>query len=263
MLTHLDIPLAEYHADTEHASNSRLRSFRERGAAYYNARYIARTLPDTKPTAAMVLGSAFEDLVQRPDEWPSLYAVKPDDHDGRTVDGKAWTKANAARAQVSADDGARLQRMADRAWDLLACGEGPQGTMLVQPSFRATVEGVKCQARPDWIVGDAVLDLKSTDSINDVDRSIATYGYHTQCMLAHACMHGDIEAAGRPSWLLFVEKQEPHRGVLVELDLSWLAIASATLGRDLALLRQCQASGEWPLVWSKTIVSSAPPWVTV
>lgn len=259
----------EYHTDPDYTSHSRLRDFRSRGAQYYYLRHVARTLPADPPSKAMIIGQALEDLVQRADDFGQTYVVRPEGMDGRTKEGKAWAAENAGRTVIAADDAVMLNAMAERVSSLLDRHCPDWHGWQQQATLRCDdLSGVKVQARPDWLTADGMIyDLKTCENLDDIlsGKSIANYGYHTQLLLVDAVRRGamiDQYPSEYPrARLVCVEKQEPHRAALVELDPLWWQKARWWLVEALDDLQECQASGVWPLVPSEMVTVIPPAWL--
>lgn len=254
----------EYHNDPEYTSHSRLRDLRSRGARYYHDRHVARTLAPDPPSKAMILGQALEDLIQRPADFPATYAVRPEGLDGRTKEGKAWAEQHAGKNIIAASDGDTLSTMAARVEDLLDRQRPGWRQWRQQATLRAELRGVKVQARPDWLDAEGIdYNLKSCESLDDLTggRSIANFGYHTQAHLVASCLSCSLDAPPREARLVAVERQAPHRAVLVKLSPAWWPSAQTWLAQSLDLLRECQTTGQWPLVWSESLDVEPPSWM--
>lgn len=265
-----DISIADYHA-SEFVSNSKIAVFARQGALAYYDRYVSRTEPAPAPSAAMVFGQAFEDLVQTPDLWPDLYTVKPAVLKMTTKEGKAWRDAQT-RVVIDQDDHDAMVRMGEaiaqnRSARELTCAAQTQATV------RGAFPGLPgLQARPDWYSagGSAVsewrpyvADLKTTSRFEALasGRGVYDYRYHVQAAIA--CHLLAEECGHRPTaYLIACETVAPYRCQVIEMSQSWIQLGWRTANRDLAALGECYRTGVWPRVEREIVtLGDVPRWM--
>lgn len=128
-------------------------------------------------TASLSMGRAVHLAVLEPGRFDAACAVKPDDHDGRTKEGKAWSKAQEGRHVV------------DRV--VLQCRDSvlthPEAMRLLEGcAVEQTIQwtdadtGAPCKARLDAVRRDWCIDLKTTSSLKWFHRDADKYLYHGQ-----------------------------------------------------------------------------------
>lgn len=252
-----DISNTEYHAHPA-LSASGLKALAQSPAHYQASRQYREETP------AMRLGSAFHCAVLEPERFDTEYASA--DFDRRTKSGKARAAELEASKTLllSRDDFDAVQRMRDAifahrtASELLQTRGG-----VAESSWFATVDGVECKCRPDWLLmGDSIIvDLKSTLNANpkDFGRTVFNFGYHLQ-----ACHYLRVLQAAevRAERFVFVacEKAAPF-GVSVHiLDDAAMELGYTQHNRLLDLYRHCLAVNEWPGYGDEIFVTSLPAW---
>lgn len=207
-------------------------------------------------TPALNLGSAAHEWLLEAGTFSLRYLVKPEGYDGRL---KKWaeTKAEieAAEAEgyriLSHADYKTVKAMRDALYASLlaraAFQRGRPETSLfwIDPSY-----GIWCRCRPDYLPheGRIFADYKTCESVRDDDlqRSIARYGYHQQ-----AAWYADgIRALGIADdpimVFVFQEKSPPHLVRCVSIAGEALARGRTLNSRAKAIFARCLETGEWP-----------------
>lgn len=263
-----NINIDDYHANPA-VSHSKLEAFRRKGAWYYWARFIDKSVagPDS---ASLLLGRAFDTLVfEGPSGFDAQYIVTPANHDGRTKDGKAY-KAQAeasGKAIIKHDDYKRFDRMLDNitqntaAMALLAQGKA-QVTLRCSPKMLP----FEAQSRPDWLhiddAGSYGLDLKTVDDLDRFPKSVVDFGAYRQAALCDLiCDANDIQLTKH--WLLAVERSEPHRVKVFELSPNYIHIGFDEVTKELERLADHYDSDTWPLVDVESEVLEPPNWLAI
>ncbi len=263
----LGMPAEEYHA-TPAMSASGLKLMRQSPAHYFGKQLDARR-PVGSPTPAMVNGTLVHCCIFEPSEVEKRYIVKPEDHDGRTTAGKAWTaEAKASGREVveaAALASAKAQAAALRALPdvaaLLADGVGESSAIWIDEET-----GELCKCRPDWTfpAGDGVilLDGKTTRdaSPEGFGRAIWTYAYHLQ---AAWYSDGYERATGkRVHGFVFgaVESEWPHAAAAYMLGDDVLEAARRESRRLLRLYAECKRTGHWPGYAAGINLINLPKW---
>jgi exodeoxyribonuclease VIII len=221
------------------------------------AHFYGRNLdPDRPPPAtveAFALGTLFHTCLFEPDSVHLRYVVKPEGHDGRTKEGKAWLAENAGLEVVAADKMAAAWNMARSARTI------PDVSALMREGYAESsafwvdeATGELCKCRPDWTSpasdGVILLDGKSCQdaSVDGFARAIWNYGYHNQ-----AAWYSDgFECATgkRVHGFVFVavETTYPHVAAAYMLGDDLLDKARAENRRLLDLYAQCKRENKWP-----------------
>jgi len=257
---------ADYHAHPA-VSKSGL-DLIARSPLHYWARYIDPNRVPTEPTAAMRLGTAVHTLTLEADQFESRYVTAPN-VDRRTKAGKEawaeWEVEAAGRELITADDRATISRMAEAVW------RHPAAAMLLAlPGEAETTHmwtdattGVDCKCRPDWLTGNLIIDLKTTEdaSPRGFQRSVATYRYHCQ---ASWYLDGVQASTGtRPDQFIFicVEKKPPYAVGVYAADAEMIQIGAETAARDLEVYATCKAADAWPSYSDQIEPLSLPAWM--
>lgn len=196
---------AEYHA-SEAISKSGLDLIEKSPAHYF---YREKT-----KTKAMVIGSAFHDLVLLPHLFNEHYAIKPNGLSLASKEGKAWKVQNENKEMLSQDEFEQINAMKESilthhsASKLLQSGK-PEVSIFWQDHET----GLDCRCRPDFITSNNIIvDLKTTTdaSPSGFAKSVANFRYHVQDAYYS---NGYYEAfRHQPKGFVFiaVEKEPPY-----------------------------------------------------
>ena len=118
-------------------------------------------------------------------------------------------------------------------------------------SARASLEGVDCQIRLDWLRGDGIaVDLKTVDDITHFEADARRFGYLHQfafyCDIARAAGGVPIEIIA-----IVLEKREPFRAGVWNFPPDVLAPYSAQNREAIKTLRRCRETNRWPTGYEK------------
>ena len=260
---HMDLTNEAYH---EHpaVSKSHLDQV-AKSPRHYWCRYLdpQRVIPE--PTPAMILGTALHTAVLEPHLWDEQFAVPPQAFDRRTKVGKDLAAAFAAEAAgktvLTPDDADRIRRMAD------AVHAHPAASFLLElpgtreASYFWTDEdtGLECKCRPDWHSADRrlLVDVKTTEdaSLRGFQKSVANYRYHVQ-----SAWYQRPFPEAEQFLFVAVEKQPPHLVAVYAATPAMVAAGERVAARDLAVLAQCRAAGEWPGYGDEIQMLDLPGW---
>lgn len=169
------------------------------------------------PSTAFRVGSAAHEYLLEGETWPQRHFVLPEDHNGRTKDGKALVaEAEAEGLRVITHEQFETVKAMREALlrDPLARAALENGQAERSLYWRDEEFGIWRRARPDWLptVGRFIVDYKTTDDPNpdEIERDIKAYGYHLQAdwYLAGNNALELIEAA--IFIFLFQGKKPPH-----------------------------------------------------
>ena len=240
----------EYHADTSAISASGLKLFL-RSPAHYYAAYLDPNRVERQPTLAMRIGTATHCAILEPSRFNDEYAVIPDSIDRRTKEGKqAYADLLATGAElVTSDDMARIMNMACAFRDNTIARALFEMPHQVEQSIFATINGVACKCRPDFMTTDGllVMDVKTTSdaSPEGFGKSAWNLGYHIQAAFYRRVIS---EATGTTPDFIFgcVESEQPHLVAFYSTPPYLLEYADKLIDDALERFAECKKSGIWP-----------------
>jgi len=241
---------AEYHADTSAISASGLKLF-ARSPAHYYAAYLDPQRPERQPTAAMKLGTATHCAILEPERFNAEYVAMPEGIDRRTTAGKqAYADLLASGAEVlAADDMASVMNMACSFRDNDISRALFDRSHSVEQSIYATINGVSCKCRPDFITADRllVMDVKTTKDASPeaFGKSAWNLGYHVQAAFYRRVIGA---ATGTTPDFIFgcVESESPHLVAYYSVPQYLLDYADGLIDTLLERYAECLAADLWP-----------------
>jgi hypothetical protein len=221
-----------------------------------------------KQTPAMWFGSLLHSYVLETAKCLDRVAVLPDFGDCRLKMHReardAWREENANKMHIEVEDWDRCRRMGD------AVHKHPIASALLAKAVTEvtaywvdeTTE-IQCKARMDGVVDRRfILDLKSTEdaSPEGFAKSTANYRYHVQDAFYSDGLAAITGAAPRGFVFIAVEKSEPYAVATYQLDEQARDRGRELYRRDLATLKRCFDSDEWPAYGTSTMALSLPAW---
>lgn len=229
-----------------------------------------------KKRQSFVDGQAFEDKLVEPHEFDKRYAIKPYGMTFSTKAGKEF-RAKALAEGKSIITEAYYDHMMEM---VTAIQENDFACELLhacrkQPTIYVDYPGVPgLQARPDYFNPDGLpctdmlpytLDLKTTIALQRLTSGQATgeNGYHRQGGIGCEALrrHDPRRFEQVIVYLLAVEKNNPHRVQVVELDHdSWIVPGWKWAEEQLERLAMYYARGEWPRTEEEYVKSYGKPW---
>lgn len=228
--------------------------------------YLYRNRPRQEQTRAMLIGSAFHTKTLEPHVFNDLFAVTPA-IDGRTKEGKLayaeFLKEHRGKDHLIPGDAAQIEAMAaavkghTTAASLLEDGEAENSIFHIDEHT-----GELIKVRPDWMVEDLLVDLKSTEDASPeaFARSCWNYRYYVQ-----AAFYLDVanERLGFNRFTSFVfiacEKSPPHQVAVYVADQQMVEAGRAEYRRCLNLYHQCRVTDTWPGINEGRIVPIGLP----
>lgn len=112
--------------------------------------------------------------------------------------------------------------------------------------LRCTYNGIDCQVRLDWFSAiDGLVDLKTCNDIDDFESDAERFGYVPQ-MAFYQQIIAAFTGEFVPVHLIVVEKQEPHRCGVWQIDEADLRYARDRNVYAIDELLKCQADNYWP-----------------
>lgn len=242
------LPAAEYHA-SEGVSNSMLKWISSPYTArHYKAKFIDREMPEQE-SDAMTFGTIFHRLLNEAETMDGAFHIKPAGMNFATKEGKGWRDAHQDRPIIKEDDATALKTMRDRVWAHAAARALLTGARTEASLFAEDDKGTLRKGRLDAIPsgGNAIVDLKSIRSVDDdtVRRAIVERRYFVQAAyyldVARLCgIERDVFV------FIFVEKTPPYLVSVRPLDEFAENVGRKIYQADLALLRNCLETNQWP-----------------
>lgn len=219
---------------------------------------------ERKETPSLLFGQASHMALLEPIRFARDCAFKPEGMNFATTAGKAWKAEQDADGKliVTHDQAEALQRMHDRmpleVREIFA-------RCYAEVTVRNEIDGLLLQCRPDVLERDWSLfyDVKTTDRIEDIERTTYKYGYHIQ-----ARFYGRVIAAerGTPTppacRLIFVEKLPPYRWRIAQMDADFALIGDRAVTDALAGIAARRKSGCWEDREDLHELLSPPDWAT-
>ncbi len=261
-----NVPVEDYHAPQVGVCSKSMLDLIARSPAHY---YHAVTSPPKEPTAAMIFGTLAHSFVFEMAKCLASVVVQPDFGDRRTKANKerrdAWRLENDGKQAVSQTDWDTVRRIGD------SIRQHPVAAKLIDQCqsevsvfWQDPETGLECKARIDgWAESlNCIVDLKTTEdaSADAFAASMAKYRYHVQ--EAHYS-NGIAIVKGKPLKtfrFLAVEKTAPFALKMYVLGEPERARGHELLRRDIATMKRCVDSGEWPGYGLDTEVISFKPW---
>jgi hypothetical protein len=256
------IPLDTYHEQLcwlPSTSSSDLRTLMSESPAHcFCTSSLNPEREEEKDTSAMALGRAAHHLLLGEDEFSTLFIARPETFAGKDWQGnrkecREWIEkqTNAGRTVLKSDQIKAIRGMAKSlaAHPLVKSGilngEIERSMFVLHKETQIVVK-----TRPDAIPTDSgdFSDLKTTSSVrfDDLQRTIAEYGYHQQAALVGWTYQ---QLTGRPMTsfsFVFVENKPPHCVRVVTLKDADLARGHDQNMTALRIMRRCLDSGVWP-----------------
>lgn len=176
---------------------------------------------------AMATGSAIHAYFLEPDTWEELYAVKPDDLDGRTKEGKAWKEANSNRTIISSDDLLAIRMLHERAPEhILELFAGSQNEVTVRCTLTC---GLDVQCRFDSLFEESIAyDLKTTSRFDDFEKQVSSLRYDLSAgwyNMVYGNERSPFPGLDQWSWVV-AETVAPWRWAIVHFDNDHLSIVT-------------------------------------
>lgn len=235
--------------------------------AMYLDRYMKGNQP--APTPAMELGTAIHTAILEPKRFAKEYISRPPGIDGRTKAGKIALAEFMAEAEgkivLPKEELVKICQIAD------AVNSHPIARSIlgeigyVEQSLYAEIDGVMAKARPDYLLGDYVVDLKTAvDASREAfSRACWNYRYHVQAAL-YTDVAEILDGAEREFIFIVVEKTEPYPVAVYYADIEMVSMGREQYRLDLETYRQCLSTNTWPGYNEGRITSiNLPKWAKI
>lgn len=218
-------------------------------------------------TPALAFGRAVHTMVFEQELFDAEIAI----WDGEARRGKAWSDFKDANVGKTIFKSSEID-------EAIAIASAVRAHPLVVPylqdadaEFEHSViwtdvnTGLKCKARPDWIVPSTrtLIDLKTTISIDGRRFGAAAARYMYHCQMAHyaAGIHAARGWMPKQILLVAVEKSAPYDVGVFEIDADALWYATDEVGKLLERVAECRASDTWPGRYTEPQALQLPAWV--
>lgn len=189
-----------------------------RSLAHYKASKESKTAGEEKQSPALAFGKLAHAILLEDLEGPEFsarFAVKPDDFNGRTNDGKAWVERNSSKTIVSEADIAAANAMraaADHHPDVRQLLALPGIVELSVSTLHPTL-GIRLRGRFDKCLdaGTYLVDYKTATDATPEGFAKATHEYGYLLQAAHylfLCKIAGLEDVTRFAWIV-QEKEAP------------------------------------------------------
>lgn len=260
--------IEEYHADHSAVSHSMLEVFR-RNVADYHGRFVAHTIPQPEPSAAMEFGSMVHLFILEPELFCERHCVLPPAPSGK------WDKRTSEYKQavkLYAEEGKELieAETYTRLWLIRkAIEQHPKAKVLFElsPQREQTVRwtdeatGLACKCRCDAL-GEFIPDLKTCADISPegFKYAVKKYGYARQSAWYQT---GVEKATGQrlPHIFVCVTTEPPYECALYPIGprTTWLGEEQNRI--DLANMAARMQSGDWVNDYAKGLNAiELDPW---
>jgi hypothetical protein len=220
-----------YHACRTHVSRGMLLDLYQR-PRLFEGLYVTGEIPGVKASPAMKLGTAIHALTL---EGRSTFIAPPPEHltpSGNLSEKKAtvaWVEEIEASGYIvaSPETTERIERTSASVREVLSTlGDPHKYGQVEQPIYWEHISGVGCRCLPDILTPGGIIDLKTTDELDErkIASKIWDLGYWLQA--AHYLEGASKHLGHRITKFifLFAETNAPYRTWMRELDddyLSW------------------------------------------
>lgn len=223
--------------------------------AHYRAKFITGEMPEveeeeqTTKMDARTFGKLFHRACLEPDTMAGNFWVKPDGMSFATKEGKAWRSEHAERPIITEKNAKAITGMRDSVWRHAGAKALLTGARTEACLFSQDEHGTLRKGRLDAIPagGNSLVDLKSIKAIDDktVRKTITDRRYYVQAPayidLARLCgIERDVFV------FIFVEKTPPYLVSVRPLDEFAENVGRKIYQADLARLRNCLETNQWP-----------------
>lgn len=246
-----NIPIEEYHR-SEGISSTGVSLILDCAARYnykYNVEpYTLSPKELAEQNKKYAKGRMVHTLVLEPEKFDALYYVMEADCDLRTKDGKAaWMDAELAangREIIRLSDVQDIRGMANAVNEMPLFSYLKAGCIEHSLFWNDGIYDTRLRARPDLYTDDFIVDLKTTASIPDFERSIKNFGYHRQASMQLDGLH-KLTGKHRVFGFLVVETKAPFLTKLISLDQDYLELGRTKYLQAAEIYSECKASGVW------------------
>lgn len=260
-----DMPFADYQA-ARGVSQSRLKLM-SRSPAHmkYAIEHPEPSTPD------QIIGTVFDTAIFEPENLEDCCHVRPSHYPGEkgaqkpwhggATWCKEWVSAHKDKPVVPQDDFTAICLMRDQIFKHPAAAEALKKGKGASLFCEDAETGLQLKARPDWLSGNSIVDLKSCQdaSPDGFARTVAQFGYSLQ-----AALYLDVAATlglGKEHFLFICcEKERPYAVACYELDEESIGIGRSKYRRLLNRYLECVVEDKWPGYSRHVETISLPKW---
>ena len=245
-------------------SHSKLKVF-EKSIPLYACRFVQKIIPDPEPSDAMLLGTAFGDLLFQRGQVVRMPKVNK-----RTKAGKeelAKFEADLQDGMVAIPDTIyeQAQQMAAAArahpvaHDLIEA----QGEIEVAIIWDCLRTGLTRKAKIDKVIGNTIVEVKTTNDISDHawSRTIAAFGYHRQVAFYEDALWEQCGVSVDNVLFLVVETSPPYEVAVRRLPLSAMELGNRQNYRLLMELKDRMERDDWSTRHKEIECIDLPKWL--
>lgn len=226
-----------------------------------------KNAPPKEETGAMRWGSLVDCLLLTPGAVTENFVISPY-ADFRSKEAREW-RDTETRTVIKHEDLEEATIAALRirehgiAGSIVAASSSQVSCMaeIGQERYKARIDLVPADSEPFY--GDWLFDLKTTESLADLGRTVGNWGYHVQAAF-YLDIHKFLTGEERERWgFIFQCSKAPYEVAVVELDRRDIEAGRKWYQDAVALWRRCVETGNWPSPWEDEIkVISRPHWAT-
>lgn len=244
-----NVDINEYHAE-DGISTSGINLLLDCPKRYYYE-YHEREKEDKNDN--YLIGRAVHMLILEPEKFDRYFFPMVEEVDLRTKAGKeAYTLAQfqaQGREVLRFNDFENINKIAETAryhpiWQELGEGNIENSIYWNEPTW-----DVRLRTRPDFYNRTYIIDVKTTDSIPNFQRSIYSYGYHRQAaMQIDGLKHFNNEGNTRERFFGFfvIEKKAPYLTACFTLDPKSVEIGRQEYKEAAEIYSLCKMENKWP-----------------
>jgi exodeoxyribonuclease VIII len=204
----------------------------------------------SKQTKSLHTGSIFHIAMEG--AFDEECRVGPEVIDRRSREWKDFVKAHPGKICVTPEEARQVVAMREAMY-----GYGPAREALGKPGrFEVSYYWVDretsrlCKCRPDWISADqlTIIDFKTAADATEegFPRSAARLHYHVSAAMTVDGVHATTGIKPQRYIFLAIEPHAPYLTAAYEATEDDLAEGCEFIRRNLSLLKQCEATGNWP-----------------
>jgi hypothetical protein len=253
-----DMSNSAYHAHTA-VSRSMLMELRDKSPQHYHYKYLSGKYekpepPDIiTPVSALGFGNAAHTYILERHKFDDEYY----EWSGQSRATKAGKAAWAECLEIA--NGRQLihSEALDKLFEMRKAVESHElaKTLLLSESaqvecslfYTDEITGINLKSRPDIILHDAVIDLKTvaTAKMGKFQKEAYDYGYHLQAAMQYLAMEKVLDKQVTDFLYVAIEKEPPYAINVYRLDEAYLELGFRELKELLAELKKCTESGVW------------------
>ena len=204
-----------------------------------------------RDTDATILGTAVHCALLTPDLYLAQYVTKPDGMSFATKEGKAWRDdpIRAGKILLPYDVGCQVEAIVD---SLLAKSEvlesiEESSAREMSLLWNCSITGERCKARPDWMSGRYIYDLKVSRHAGNGYLSLRAFTEGWMHQLAHyRTGAAELGLKMRGGRLVVVEPTAPHFVYTLEVKVDALDLLELENIETLKAMRECRVADSWP-----------------